>query len=97
MVLPKVIFVTAVEKYCIQVHFNDDTQGLYDLAHLAGKGIFKQWDTDNNFSKVFIDNASGAVSWPGSIDLDTLTIYCKVKGITTDNYLETITDHATHQ
>ena len=97
MPFPKIIAVKAIEKYKLQVHFNDDTRGVYDLAHLAGKGIFKQWDTDNNFTNVFIDAESGTISWPGRIDLDTLNIYCKIKGITTDNYLYTITDHATHQ
>ncbi len=97
MPFPKIIAVKAIGNYKLQIHFNDETRGGYDLAHLAGKGIFKQWDADNNFSKVFIDEASGAISWPGDIDLDTLNIYCKIKGITTDNYLHTITDHATHQ
>ena len=87
MQFPKVISVKAIGKYKIQVHFNDNTQGDYDISHLAGKGIFKLWDADNNFSRVFINKESGAISWPGEIDLDTLNIYCKIKGISVDKYL----------
>ena len=96
MAFPKIIDVKALEKYKIQVRFNDETLGDYDLSHLAGKGVFKQWDIENNFFKLFIDNQSGAISWPGEIDVDTLKIYCAIKGISTDNYLHLLADHAAH-
>lgn len=96
MQFPKIIAIKAIEKYKLQIHFNDDTQGIYDLSHLAGKGVFKVWDTDNTFFKVFIDTTSGAISWPGEIELDTLNIYCKIKGISSDTYLNSITRHASY-
>ncbi len=83
MRFPKVIDVKTIEKYKIEVHFNDGFKGVYDLSHLAGKEVFKIWDEDDNFSKVFINKESGAVSWPGEIDLDSLNIYCRIKGIST--------------
>lgn len=96
MQLPKVISVKATQKYKIEVHFDDGTQGFYDLSHLAGQGIFKLWEKDDNFSKVFISKESGAISWPREIDLDTLNIYCKIKGISTDKYLQSQTNHASY-
>ncbi len=96
MQFPKVISVKAIQKYKIVVQFNDGTEGVCDLSHLAGKGIFSLWEKDNNFSKVFINNESGAITWPGEIDLDTLNIYCKIKGISTDKYLQSQTNHATY-
>lgn len=96
MPFPKIINVKAIEKYCIQVEFNDGTKGVYDLTHLAGKGVFKQWDDDNNFFKLFIDTESGAISWPGEIDVDTLHIYCSIKGISADKYMLHLADHASH-
>jgi hypothetical protein len=96
MQFPKVISVKAIQKYKIEVHFDDSTQGVYDLSHLAGKGVFNLWEKDDNFSKVFINNESGAISWPGEIDLDTLNIYCKIQGISTDKYLQSQTNHATY-
>jgi len=78
MQFPKIVAVKAIEKYKLFVRFNDDAKGVYDLSHLAGKGVFKPWDTNNNFFKVFINKESGAVQWPGEIDLDTLNIYAQL-------------------
>ena len=96
MQFPKVISVKAIQKYMIEVQFNDGTRGIYDLSHLAGKGVFSLWEKDNNFLKVFINAESGAISWPGEIDLDVLNIYCKIKGISTDKYLQSQTNHAAY-
>lgn len=87
MQFPKVTTVKTIKKYQIELLFNDGTKGIYDLSHLSGKGVFKSWEKDNNFSKVFINQETGAVSWPQEIDLDTLNIYCKIKGISIDKYL----------
>jgi hypothetical protein len=67
--------------------FIDDTKGDYDISHLAGKGVFKSWDTDNNFYKVTINPESGAITWPGDLDIDTVNVYCKIKGISVNAYL----------
>lgn len=66
------------------------------MSHLEGIGVFKIWDENDNFSKVFIDKESGAISWPNEIDIDTLNIYCKIKGISTDKYLLSQTSHTTY-
>lgn len=96
MQFPKIIKVKAIQKYKIEVDFNDGTHGVYDLSHLSGKGVFKQWDKDDNFSKVFISKESGAISWEDEIDLDTLNIYCAIKGISPDSFLERQTHHASY-
>ncbi len=96
MQFPKVTSVKAIEKYKIQVYFSDGTQGVYDVSHLAGKGIFNEWDLSNNFFKVFVNKESGAISWPEEIDLDTLNIYCKIKGISIDKYVHSQSDHAAY-
>jgi hypothetical protein len=65
----------------LKVHFTDGTQGVYEVSDLSGQGVFKIWDIDNNFFKVFINKESGAISWPGEIDIDTINAYCSIKGI----------------
>ena len=87
MELPKVKSVTAVKNYLLHIVFTDNTKGDYDVSHLAGKGVFKVWDSDDNFYKVFINPESGAISWPGELDVDTIYIYCTIKGISVDSYL----------
>ena len=67
--------------------FTDGTEGNYDLSHLSRKGVFKAWDIDNTFDKAFINPESGAISWPGELDVDIINIYCTIKGISVDSYL----------
>ena len=96
MQFPKIISVEAIEKYRLKIHFKDGTVGMYDVADLAGKGVFKIWDSDDNFFKVYINKESGALSWPGEIDIDTLNAYCSIVGISPENYFQNQMDHATH-
>ncbi len=86
MLLPKIISVIVLEKYKIRLKFKDGTEGMADLSDLAGTGVFKAWDIDENFSKAFIDEESGAVSWPGNLDIDTLNCYLQIKGLTYAEY-----------
>lgn len=87
MDLPKVKSVNAVKNYLLRVVFIDNTKGDYDVSHLAGKGVFKSWDLDNNFYKVFIDPESGTISWPGELDIDTINVYCSINNLDVDPYL----------
>lgn len=87
MKLPGVKSVTIVKKYVLCVMFTDETAGNYDVSHLAGKGVFKSWDIDNNFFKVCINQESGAISWPGELDIDTINIYCAINNLNVDSYL----------
>ena len=66
------------------------TKGIYDLADIPGKGVFKIWDAGNNFFKVHINKVSGAISWPGEIDIDTLNAYCSIQSISPDNFTKKI-------
>ena len=87
MQFPKIKSVKAIQNYKLHVEFSDGVKGDYDISHLAGKGIFKSWDTENNFSRVSINPESGAITWPGELDVDTIRIYCEIKGISVDAYL----------
>ncbi len=96
MRFPKILQVTPIKKYQVQVVFDDGVEGIYDLHHLAGKGIFIKWEEDNLFGKVFINKESGAITWPGIGDIDTLRIYCKVRKIEIGDFLRKNT-HASYQ
>ncbi len=96
MQFPKITSVKAIEKYRLRVQFNDGTKGVYDVGHLAGKGVFKIWDDVNNFDKVSVSKDSGAITWPGELDIDTINIYCKIKGINVDEYLNLEHSYASH-
>ncbi|MEO5908802.1 MAG: DUF2442 domain-containing protein [Ginsengibacter sp.] len=86
----------AIEKYKLNIWFNDGTHGVYDVADLAGKGVFKIWDIDDHFFGVGISKESGAISWPGEIDIDTINAYCSIKGISPDKFIKNQVTHATN-
>jgi hypothetical protein len=88
MQLPKIVSVQALEKYKLRLLFNDKTSGIYDVSDLAGKGVFKEWEHDDHFFKVFIDKESGAISWPGGLNIDSFNSYCSIKGITPEEYFK---------
>ena len=92
----KITSVKALEKYKIFIQFNEGSEGILNLQDLAGKGVFKSWDVNNNFSKVFISDESGAITWPDEIDIDTLNAYFTIKNISPDEYLKKEKGHASY-
>ena len=64
----------------IWVRFSDNAEGVVDLSHLAGLGVFKAWDQAGFFEQAFISTESGTVTWPGELDLDPDVLYSKVTG-----------------
>jgi hypothetical protein len=86
MIYPKILSVKALEKYRVYIQFEDAVEGILELSDYAGKEAFKQWDVDDNFSKVSINEESGAITWPGNLDIDTLTAWLTLKGLSYDEY-----------
>lgn len=64
----KVIQVRPMADYHLWLLFNDGTEGTVNLSHLAGKGVFSEWDDHDNFNKVTIGE-SGELVWGDRIDL----------------------------
>lgn len=55
--------------YHVWIRFEDGLEGEVPLAHLVGRGVFASWSDEAEFRKLFIDEESGTVAWPGGIDL----------------------------
>ena len=79
--IAKLIKVEALEKYSIFVEFLDGVQGIVDLEHLAHKGVFNDWDKNNLFAQVYIDDY-GAIVWNEYIDICPDSVYLQLKGLT---------------
>lgn len=75
--------VTPLEGYRIWIRFQNGVKGEVDLSDLAGKGVFHAWDEPGFFQRVFVDERSGTVAWPGGLDLAPDALYEDVAGITT--------------
>lgn len=88
--------VRPLKKYQLLVRFNDGKEGIVDLSHLAGEGVFKSCDEEDYFSKVFISEESKAITWPGEIDIDTYNVYSSITGLHPKEFLNQQKQDATH-
>jgi hypothetical protein len=71
--------VRAREGYRLWLRYADGTEGEVDLSDLAGRGVFRAWADRRVFESVQIDE-SGAVAWPGEIDLCPDALYLRLTG-----------------
>ena len=83
--ISKPISVKALDGYTIYVCFEDGVQGVVDLSHLAHKGVFKAWDSDDLFRRVHIDEL-GAIAWNEDLDICPDSVYLGLKGITFEEW-----------
>lgn len=88
MLFPEIDLLKPVSNYKLKIKFADGVEGVYDLSSMAGKGVFKSWDSDSNFFAASVDKETGAIKWPGDIEIDTLAVYCQISGISPDEYLK---------
>ncbi|MES2764525.1 MAG: DUF2442 domain-containing protein [Bacteroidota bacterium] len=86
--IPRPIHVHVEEKYKIHLRYLDGTTGELDLSHLAGKGIFKQWDENNLFSHVYIDSETHAIAWNEEIEICPDALYFKILNRTFKDWKE---------
>ncbi len=82
----RVVKVQSLGKYNIHAVFNDGTEGDYDVSDMAGKGLFKIWETPGYFDRVFINPDNNAIAWNEDLEIDTLNCYLHIKGISFDEY-----------
>ena len=79
----KALVVEPRDGYRIWLRFSDGASGEVDLSHLADWPIFQPWRDRAFFEKVFIGE-SGAVTWPGELDLDPWQLYMDLTGKTVE-------------
>lgn len=77
--IAKPIKVKALDNYIIWLKYDDGAEGEINISHLARKGIFKQWDKNNFFAKVYIDKQSKSIAWNDDIQLCPNTLYLKLR------------------
>ena len=83
--IPKVLLVKPMAGCKLYLEFSDGVQGIADLAHLKGKGVFKLWNNEDNFSKVTIAK-NGGIIWNDEVDIDALNCYLKITNQTFEEY-----------
>jgi hypothetical protein len=70
---------SAEEEYRLWLRYDDGTEGTVDLSDLAGRGVFAAWNDRSVFEDVRISE-SGAVEWPGGLDLCGDALYMRLTG-----------------
>lgn len=73
--LYRIVEVEARRGYRVWVRFEDGVEGEVDLSALVGKGVFRQWEEEGEFEKVYVDSETWTIAWPGGIDLAPDALY----------------------
>lgn len=76
----KITSCRAAGRFRVHLVYADGVEGVVDLSHLVGKGVFKAWDAPGVFESVTIDERAGTIAWPGGIDLDPYVLRAKITG-----------------
>jgi len=86
-----------LKNYSVWIQFSDGTQGEINLSHLVGKGVFKAWEKENIFEKVYIDDETKAIAWNETLELCPDSLYLKLKGISFEQWKEKQYSYAANQ
>jgi hypothetical protein len=75
----KVTAVEVLEGYRLKLTFDDGRQGVVDVSHLVGKGVFSIWSDYSVFRKVQIGEF-GELMWSDEVDLCPDSLYMQATG-----------------
>lgn len=93
---PKPIFVQALNPYRLFLRYDDGMEGEVNLAHLAGQGIFAQWDENGLFSTVYIDPETDAIAWSEELEIGPDSLYLNLLGTDFQTWKNRTPVHAAH-
>ncbi len=70
------------------LQFDDGIRGEVDLGAIIDgfDGVFAPLVDAKRFAQVGLDSETGTVCWPNGADIDTVVLYCAVKGIPVPDY-----------
>ena len=84
--MPTPIDVKPLDNYRIWVQYSDGVEGIADLTHLAGRGVFALWNDYRAFQAVHI-GPSGEIAWSDEIDLCPDALYLRITGKKPEEFL----------
>ncbi len=77
--MKKAVQANPLDGFRLWLKYEDGIEGIVDLSDLAGRGVFEAWSEREVFDAVTV-NESGAVVWPGEIDLCPDALYIRLTG-----------------
>lgn len=81
--MKKAIQASPLDGFNLWLKYADGIEGAVDVSDLAGRGVFEAWSDREVFEAVTV-NESGAIVWPGEIDLCPDTLYLRLTGRTAE-------------
>ena len=85
--------VTPEAGFKLRLSYDDGAKGVVDLSDFAGRGVFAVWSDPAVFNEARV-NESGAVEWPGEIDLCADMLYLRLTGKTVEELMPGFAAHA---
>ena len=83
--IPKIRVAEARENFQLFLSFDDGICGIVDLSEYLGKGVFKYWDDEKNFS-TFRITSNKKLEWNEYIDMDPDAFYLKIINKSFEDY-----------
>ncbi|MDE0106358.1 MAG: DUF2442 domain-containing protein [Bryobacterales bacterium] len=77
--MKKAVQARPLDGFRLWLKYEDGVEGIVDLSDLAGRGVFEAWSEGNTVKAVTISE-SGAIVWPGEIDLCPDALYIRLTG-----------------
>jgi hypothetical protein len=65
--------------YQVWLNYDDGAQGVVDLSDIGGRGVFESWADRRVFEAMRVTE-SGALEWPGGLDLCGDALYLRLTG-----------------
>ena len=93
--MKKIVACKPLESYRVWLRFDDGIEGIADLNHLVGKGVFRAWDDPAFFQTAHVDEW-GALAWNEQIDLCPDSLYLKVTGLQPEELFPALRNHPAH-
>ena len=84
-----------IERFRVSLRFDGGASGTVDLSHLAGRGVFQTWLQPGAFEQLSI-SPSGALQWPGDLDLCPDALYLQMVGKTADEVFPALGQSLSH-
>lgn len=75
----KPVKVTPLPGYKLSLQYSDGAEGVADLSHLVGKGVFAIWKDPAVFESVQI-GAHGEIKWNDEVELCPDALYLEITG-----------------
>ena len=81
MTIPKPIELKPQPDFKLWIRYSDGKEGVVDLSHLAGRGVFSIWNQESVFESAKIGKF-GQIAWSDEVDICADSLYLQITGQT---------------